>query len=89
MFDRFSPYWIPYIERSQNIEKAGSLISKSIATTTANDFFNEELINLSIAGIDIAKHPEIQSVRFVGNDGDVLFSAGNQIFGIYMFPRSP
>jgi len=68
--------WYPYIERSQNIEKAGSLISKSIATTTANDFFNEELINLSIAGIDIAKHPEIQSVRFVGTDGDVLFSAG-------------
>ena len=72
----FLPTWIPYIERSQNIEKAGSLIARSIATTTANDFFNEELINLSIAGIDIAKHPEIQSVRFVGNDGDVLFSAG-------------
>ncbi len=68
--------WHPYLERSQNIEKAGSLISKSIATTTANDFFNQELINLSIAGIDIAKHPEIQSVRFVGNNGDVLFSAG-------------
>ena len=68
--------WYPYIDRSQNVEKAGSLISKSIATTTANDFFNQELINLSIAGIDIAKHPEIQSVRFVGTDGNVLFSAG-------------
>ena len=68
--------WYPYIQRSQNIEKAGSLISESIATATANDFFNEELINLSIAGIDIAKHPEIQSVRFVGAGGDILFSAG-------------
>ncbi len=72
----FLPTWGPYIERSQNIEKAGSLIARSIATTTANDFFNEELINLSIAGIDIAKHPEIQSVRFINKDGDVLFSAG-------------
>ena len=72
----FLTTWLPYVERSQNIEKAGSLIARSIATTAANDFFNEELINLSIAGIDIAKHPEIQSVRFVGNDGDVLFSAG-------------
>ena len=68
--------WYPYIERSQNIEKTGSLISESIATTTANDFFNAELINLSIAGIDIAKHPEIQSVRFIDDSGDVLFSAG-------------
>ena len=64
----FLPIWIPYTEQSQNIEKAGSLIARSIATTTANDFFNEELINLSIAGIEIAKHPEIHSVRFVGND---------------------
>ena len=89
MFDRFSPTWIPYIERSQNIEKAGSLIARSIATTTANDFFNEELINLSIAGIDIAKHPEIQSVDSSVTTETFCLVQGNQIFGTYMFPRSP